>query len=451
MEDTIAVISTALGIGAISIIRISGNDAISIVNKVSKSKNLLEVPSHTIHYDHILDDGKIVDEVLISVMREPKTFTRENVVEINAHGGIATTNKILEVLLKNGCRLAEPGEFTKRAFLNGRIDLTQAEGIMDLINAKTEKARTLAINQVDGKVSTLIKELRQEIIEVLANIEVNIDYPEYEDIEEMTIQKIIEKTEKIESKIKLILKESENGKLIKEGIKTSIIGRPNVGKSSLLNKLIGEEKAIVTEIEGTTRDIVEGTLNIDGILLNIIDTAGIRKTEDIVESIGVKKSLELIEKSDLILYVLNNNDFINNEDIELLSKLINKNYIVIINKMDLDNKLDISNLDLKYIVRTSAINDKGIEKLKQIIKEIFNLEQIEKEDLNYLSNARSIAILNKALTSIKEIRNGINNNMPIDMIEINIKEVWNLLGEIIGETYQEELIDQLFSQFCLGK
>lgn len=451
MEDTIAVISTALGIGAISIIRISGNDAISIVNKVSKSKNLLEVPSHTIHYDHILDDGKIVDEVLISVMREPKTFTRENVVEINAHGGIATTNKILEVLLKNGCRLAEPGEFTKRAFLNGRIDLTQAEGIMDLINAKTEKARTLAINQVDGKVSTLIKELRQEIIEVLANIEVNIDYPEYEDIEEMTIQKIIEKTEKIESKIKLILKESENGKLIKEGIKTSIIGRPNVGKSSLLNKLIGEEKAIVTEIEGTTRDIVEGTLNIDGILLNIIDTAGIRKTEDIVESIGVKKSLELIEKSDLILYVLNNNDFINNEDIELLSKLINKNYIVIINKMDLDNKLDISNLDLKYIVRTSAINDKGIEKLKQIIKEIFNLEQIEKEDLNYLSNARSIAILNKALTSIKELRNGINNNMPIDMIEINIKEVWNLLGEIIGETYQEELIDQLFSQFCLGK
>ena len=451
MEDTIAVISTALGIGAISIIRISGNDAISIVNKVSKSKKLLEVPSHTIHYDHILDDEKIVDEVLISVMREPKTFTRENVVEINAHGGIATTNKILEVLLKNGCRLAEPGEFTKRAFLNGRIDLTQAEGIMDLINAKTEKARTLAVNQVDGKVSTLIKELRQEIIEVLANIEVNIDYPEYEDIEEMTIQKIIEKTEKIESKIKLILKESENGKLIKEGIKTSIIGRPNVGKSSLLNKLIGEEKAIVTEIEGTTRDIVEGTLNIDGIILNIIDTAGIRKTEDIVESIGVKKSLELIEKSDLILYVLNNNDLINDEDIELLSKLKDKNYMVIVNKMDLDTKLDISNIDLKYVVRTSTINDSGIEKIKQVIKEIFNLEQIEKEDLNYLSNARSIAILNKALTSINEIKNGINNNMPIDMIEINIKEVWNLLGEIIGETYQEELIDQLFSQFCLGK
>ena len=451
MDDTIAVISTALGVGAISIIRVSGPDAISIVNKVSKSKNILEVPSHTINYDHILDKDKIIDEVLISIMREPKTFTRENIVEINAHGGIATTNKILEVLLKNGCRLAEPGEFTKRAFLNGRIDLTQAEGIMDLINAKTEKARTLAINQVDGKVSNLIKELRKEIIEILANIEVNIDYPEYEDIEEMTIQNIIEATKNIELKIRIILKESENGKLIKEGIKTSIIGRPNVGKSSLLNKLIGEEKAIVTEIEGTTRDTVEGTLNIDGILLNIIDTAGIRKTEDIVESIGVRKSLDLIEKSDLVLYVLNNNDLLSDEDMELLSKLKNKNHIVIINKSDLTNRLDISNIDLKYIVKTSMIDDSGIEELKKIIKEIFNLEQIEQEDLNYLSNARSIAILNKALLSIDDIQKGIKAKIPIDMLEINIKEVWNLLGEIIGETYQEELIDQLFSQFCLGK
>ncbi|MGE5456124.1 MAG: tRNA uridine-5-carboxymethylaminomethyl(34) synthesis GTPase MnmE [Ignavibacteriales bacterium] len=451
MEDTIAAISTALGIGAISIIRVSGNNAIDIVNKISKSKNLLEVPSHTIHYDHILDGEKLIDEVLISIMREPKTFTKENIVEINAHGGIATTNKILEVLLKNGCRLAEPGEFTKRAFLNGRIDLTQAEGIMDLINAKTEKARSLAINQVDGKVSNLIKELRKEIIEILANIEVNIDYPEYEDIEEMTIQKITEEVEKIENKIKIILKESENGKLIKEGIKTSIIGRPNVGKSSLLNKLIGEEKAIVTEVEGTTRDIVEGTLNVDGILLNMIDTAGIRKTNDIVESIGVRKSIELIEQSDLILYVLNNNEILTEEDIDLLSKIKNKNYIVIINKMDLNNKLDISNLDIKYVVKTSTINNEGIEELKNIIKKMFNLEQIEKEDLNYLSNARSLAILNNSLNSIKEIKNGIKNNMPVDMIEINIKEVWNLLGEIIGETYQDELIDQLFSQFCLGK
>lgn len=451
MEDTIAAISTALGIGAISIIRVSGNNAIDIVNKISKSKNLLEVPSHTIHYDHILDGEKLIDEVLISIMREPKTFTKENIVEINAHGGIATTNKILEVLLKNGCRLAEPGEFTKRAFLNGRIDLTQAEGIMDLINAKTEKARSLAINQVDGKVSNLIKELRKEIIEILANIEVNIDYPEYEDIEEMTIQKITEEVEKIENKIKNILKESENGKLIKEGIKTSIIGRPNVGKSSLLNKLIGEEKAIVTEVEGTTRDIVEGTLNVDGILLNMIDTAGIRKTNDIVESIGVRKSIELIEQSDLILYVLNNNEILTEEDIDLLSKIKNKNYIVIINKMDLNNKLDISNLNIKYVVKTSTINNEGIEELKNIIKKMFNLEQIEKEDLNYLSNARSLAILNNSLNSIKEIKNGIKNNMPVDMIEINIKEVWNLLGEIIGETYQDELIDQLFSQFCLGK
>lgn len=451
MEDTIAAISTALGVGAISIIRVSGNEAIPIVNKIFKGKNLEKVPSHTINYGHIVNGEKVIDEVLVSVMRAPKTFTSEDTVEINCHGGIAPTNKILELLLSNGCRLADPGEFTKRAFLNGRIDLIEAEGVMDLINSKTEQARNLAINQLSGKVSSLIRNLRQEIIEILANIEVNIDYPEYEDIEELTNQKLVPKIEKVKEEIKKIIKESENGKIIKEGIKTAIVGRPNVGKSSILNKLINEEKAIVTEIEGTTRDIVEGSVNINGIILNIIDTAGIRKTEDIVEKIGVSKSLELIDKADLILYVLNNNQKLTDDDRVILEKIKNKNHIIIINKIDLETKLDIKELENRQIVYMSAINNEGIDDLKQKIKEIFNLEKIMTSDFTYLTNARSISLLKQCLKVIKEIEDGINQNNSIDMIEIDIKRVWSLLGEIIGETYDEELIDQIFKQFCLGK
>jgi tRNA modification GTPase len=450
MKDTIAAISTALGVGAISIIRVSGNDAIKIANSITKRKILETVDSHTITYDHIMEDDKVIDEVLISVMKAPRTFTCEDVVEINAHGGITTTNRILKVLLKNGCRLAEPGEFTKRAFLNGRIDLTQAEGIMDLINSKTEKARNLAINQLDGKVSNLIKDLRNDIIQILANIEVNIDYPEYEDIEELTNEKVKPMLNDLEKKMKKILNESENGKLVREGIKTSIIGKPNVGKSSLLNRLLNEEKAIVTDIEGTTRDIVEGTISIDGILLNMIDTAGIRETNDLVESIGVKKSMELIDKSDLVLYVLNNNDVITENEKEILEKLKNKNYIVVVNKCDLESNLVLPE-DIINVVKISALEDKGIDDLKDKIKEIYNLENIETEDLTYLTNARSISLLEKAYDCLKEINNGLELNMPIDMVEIDIKEMWSILGEIIGETYQDELIDQLFSQFCLGK
>lgn len=450
MKDTIAAISTALGVGAISIIRVSGNDAIKIVNSISKRKILETVDSHTITYDHIMEDGKVIDEVLISVMKAPRTFTCEDVVEINAHGGITTTNRILKELLKKGCRLAEPGEFTKRAFLNGRIDLTQAEGIMDLINSKTEKARNLAINQLDGKVSNLINELRNDIIQILANIEVNIDYPEYEDIEELTNEKVRPMLDNLEKKMKKILNESENGKLVREGIKTSIIGKPNVGKSSLLNRLLNEEKAIVTDIEGTTRDIVEGTIVIDGILLNIIDTAGIRETNDLVESIGVKKSMELIEKSDLVLYVLNNNDEITENELDILKKLENKNHIIVINKCDLESKLKLP--DNTYnIVKISALEDKGIDELKEKIKELYNFENIETEDLTYLTNARSISLLEKAYECLDSIKAGLDNNMPIDMVEIDIKDMWNILGEITGETYQDELIDQLFSQFCLGK
>ncbi len=449
MNDTIAAISTTLGIGAIAIIRVSGNQAIQIVNKIFKGKDLEKVQSHTINYGYIVENDKIIDEVLVSVMKSPKTFTKEDIVEINTHGGIAITNKVLELLLNNGCRLAEPGEFTKRAFLNGRIDLIEAEGVMDLINAKTEKARNLAINQVNGEVSKLIRNLRQKIIEILANIEVNIDYPEYEDIEQMTNEMILENIKTIEEEVKNILNKSENMKIIKEGIKTIIIGSPNVGKSSILNRLLNEDKAIVTDIAGTTRDIVEGNIKIDGIILNIIDTAGIRKTDDIVESLGVKKSLDLINEADLILYVLNNNEEILEEEKEILSKINSKNHIIIINKIDLDSKIDKSLL--KDYIEISIKNDIGIDELKNKIKEMFNLEKLDNQDLTYLSSARSISILKKSLESLESVKEGVKNKMPIDMIEIDLKQMWSLLGEIIGETYTDELIDQLFSQFCLGK
>ena len=451
MNDTIVAISTALGVGAISIIRVSGNDAVRIVNKITKNKKLNNALSHTIHYDFIVDEDKIIDEVLISVMLAPKTFTKEDVVEINCHGGIATTNKVLELLLTNGCRLAEPGEFTKRAFLNGRIDLIEAEGVMDLINSKTEASRGLAINQISGKTSNLIKDLRQQIVEILANIEVNIDYPEYEDITVVTNQMLNDRLIDIEKRIKEILNKSENGKIVKEGINVALIGRPNVGKSSLLNCLLETDKAIVTDIAGTTRDCVEGTISIDGIILNIIDTAGIRETNDVVESIGVNKSIDLINKTDLVILLLNNNEKLVAEDIELLNKIKDKNYLIVINKTDLKQNIDISNLNQDKIVYISALNNSGIDNLKNKIKEIFNFDQIITSDLTYLTNARSISLLKNALKSINDIKIGLKNNLPIDMLEIDLKNVWEQLGSIIGETYEEELIDQLFSQFCVGK
>lgn len=451
MEDTIVGISTALGIGAISIIRVSGPNSIEIVNKVFKGKDLEKVNSHTINYGHIIDNNNIVDEVLVSIMRGPKTFTTENVVEINCHGSIATTKKIMELLIIKGCRQAEPGEFTKRAFLNGRIDLIEAEGVMDLINSKTEQSRKMAVNQISGKVSLLIKSLRQELIEILANIEVNIDYPEYEDIEVMTNSILKPRINDIREKIIKIIKESENGRIIKEGIKTVIIGKPNVGKSSLLNKLIEEDKAIVTDVAGTTRDIVEGTLNVDGILLNIIDTAGIRNTDDKVEKIGVMKSLSLIDTADLILFVLNNNEVINEEEKRILEKIRKKPHIIIINKIDLETKLNIGELESDAIVYISLLNDKGLEILKNKIKKTFDIEKIETQDPTYLTNARGLAIIKNVLSTISDVENAIEQNMPVDLIEIDIKKAWYDLGEIIGETYKDQLIDQLFSQFCLGK
>ena len=448
MLDTIAAITTTLGVGAISIIRVSGNEAINIVNKIFKGKNLNEVETHTIHYGFIVENSKKIDEVLVSVMKSPKTFTMEDVVEINCHGGIATTKKVLELLLINGCRLAEPGEFTKRAFLNGRIDLIEAEGIMDLIDSKTEVARNLAMEEVSGNTSNLIHQLREKIVEIISQIEVNIDYPEYDDVKELKNNEIIPFIKDVKQELSKIIKMSENSKIIKEGINTVIIGKPNVGKSSILNALIEEEKAIVTDIPGTTRDVVEGVLNLDGIILNIIDTAGIRETNDIVEKIGVSKSLSLIDKSDLIIFVLNNNEPISEEEKEILEKIKNKPHIVIVNKIDLESKINLDNQDY---IRISVKNNIGLDKLKSRIKELFNIEKLNTSDMNYLVNSRSLAILKNCNQILDGILDNIDNVFPIDMLEIDIKEVWNLLGSIIGETYEEELLDNLFSRFCLGK
>lgn len=451
MNDTIAAISTTLGVGAISIIRISGNDAIKIVNKIFKGKNLEKVETHTINYGHIVDKDEVIDEVLVSVMKSPKTFTTEDVVEINCHGGISTTNKVLELVLNNGARLAEPGEFTKRAFLNGRIDLTQAESVMDLINSKNESKRKVAIKGLNGYVSNIIRNLRQEILELLASIEVNIDYPEYEDAIVMTNDIVKPKITEIKEKLAKIINESENGKILTSGIKTIIIGKPNVGKSSILNRLLDEEKAIVTDIEGTTRDTVEGSITINGVSLNIIDTAGIRETEDIVEKIGVEKSLSLINEADLIIIVLNNNEELSEEDKKILTACKDKKVIVVINKSDLERKINLDDIKYQNIVYTNTIDLNGINSLKEKIVELFNLNELEQQDYTYLSNVRQISLAKEANSILEEVDNGIKNEVPVDMIEIDIKRAWEKLGEIIGETYTEELIDQLFSQFCLGK
>ncbi|MCM1370457.1 MAG: tRNA uridine-5-carboxymethylaminomethyl(34) synthesis GTPase MnmE [Clostridium sp.] len=451
MNDTICGVSTAVGIGAISIIRISGKEAIKITNKIFKGKDLNKVSSHTINYGHIIENGKIVDEVLVSIMKAPKTYTMENIVEINCHGSIASVTKILELLISQGCRLAEPGEFTKRAFLNGRIDLLEAESVMDVINSKTEANLAVSINQLTGSATKMISNLRNEILNVLAQIEVKIDYPEYDDISDVTHSELLENIENIENQMNEILEESKTGKIIKEGIKTSIIGKPNVGKSSILNKLLEEEKAIVTPIAGTTRDIVEGTINIDGILLNIIDTAGIRKTNDLIENIGVNKSINLINDSDMILFVVDNSKALDDEDLQILEKLKNKNYLILINKIDLKSKIDIKELDENKVIKISAKENIGIIELKKAIKNLYNISNIETRDLTYLTSARSISLLKEAKEKIPDIKKSIQTSIPIDIIEIDIKSIWDILGKIIGETYEDELIDKLFSSFCLGK
>ena len=451
MNDTIAAISTALGVGAISIVRLSGNDAIEIVNNCFKGKDLTKVASHTINYGHIVDKNEIIDEVLVSVMKSPKTYTTEDVVEINCHGGVISTKRILETMLTHGARLAEPGEFTKRAFLNGRIDLVKSEAVMDIIDSKSEEANKLALSQLSGTTSNMIKKFREKLKQLLASIEVNIDYPEYHDIEVVTKDHIKTSIKDMKKDLEEVIKESKNMTLIKEGIKTVIIGRPNVGKSSILNKLLEQDKAIVTDIAGTTRDIVEGEIYLDGVLLNIIDTAGIRSTDDIVEKIGVEKSLSMIDDADLVIVVLNNNEKLTKEDEEILDKTKDKQRIIVINKNDLEKKLDISKKELKNIVETNTNTVEGIKQLKEKIIELFQLETIKTKDYTYLTNARQISLAKKAYQSLQDAEEGILNDLPIDMVEIDLKETFDLLGEIIGETYSEEILDHLFANFCVGK
>ena len=449
-EDTIAAIATKLGVGAISIIRVSGKDAIPLVNKIFSGKDLEKVDTHTINYGYIKKDNEKIDEVLVSVMKAPKTFTREDVVEINCHGGINPTLAVFSLLQEIGVRVAEKGEFTKRAFLNGRIDLTEAEAIMDLIESKSDNQRKLAMNSLEGKLKNYIHSFREPLKKLIANIEVNIDYPEYYDIEEVTKKDIEKEVEKLIPKLQKTIEESKSHQIVKSGIKTVIVGRPNVGKSSILNTLINQEKAIVTDIEGTTRDIVEGTVFINGVELSLIDTAGIRNTDTVVEKIGVEKSLELLEEADLVLEVFNINEELSKEDKELIAKLNKDKTIIVLNKNDLANKINKSNFDFSHVVSTNTNSLEGIDSLKDEITKMFSLDMLEETD-TFLANNRQLTCANKALETLLKIRENIKSDLPLELIEIDLQEVLNELGTITGEVYDEELLDTLFENFCVGK
>lgn len=449
MYDTICAISSSSGIGAISIVRITGPEAIDIVDKIF-SGTLKDKKTHTIHYGHIIDNGNVVDEVLVMLMRGPKTYTTEDTVEINCHGGISTTGKILEILINNGARLAEPGEFTKRAFLNGRINLLEAESVNDLIVAKTDAARTLAINNVDGKLTKKIRELREKIVKILSNIEVNIDYPEYTDELEVTHELMNKYLGEITKYLDILVSGAKNGRLIKNGVNIAIIGKPNVGKSSILNYLLDEDKAIVTNIPGTTRDIVEGTITLNGVALNFIDTAGIRETDDIVEKIGVDKSKSVASSADIIIYVLNNNEEISPEELETMGNLDSKKTIIFVNKSDLEQKINLGNIS-REIILGNTVSDNGLDNLLVAIKNKLNLDSIVNKDMSYLSNIREITLVNKASVALNSAKKSLEEGLPIDVIEIDLKRAWEYLGEIIGDAYEDELVDNIFSNFCLGK
>ena len=449
MKDTICAIATLVGESSINVIRVSGDASIEIVNKIF-DRDLTKKESNTISYGFIMDNNEKVDEVLVSVFRSPKSFTTEDIVEINTHGGKVCVNKIMELLLCNGARLAEPGEFLKRAFLNGRIDLMQAEAVSDLINSKTDNARKMSIKGVDKELSNKINDLRNNILSLIANIEVNIDYPDYEDAVVVTCDLIKEKTSYVEKEIHKLLDESKNGLLIKNGINIAIVGKPNVGKSSILNKLLKEEKAIVTDVKGTTRDIVEGTILLQGIEVNFFDTAGIRETTEIVESIGIEKSIKKINESDLILFVVDSGTEFDKEDKEVLSKIKDKKVLVVYNKDDLNIK-EIPELSSFESIKINTKDESKIDLLKNKIIEIFNLNDLTNSDYTYISNARQIGLLRKCLEIIKELNEEVDKDIPVDLLEINVKNLWETLGEITGNTYRDELLDEIFSKFCLGK
>ncbi|REJ09807.1 tRNA uridine-5-carboxymethylaminomethyl(34) synthesis GTPase MnmE [Halobacillus trueperi] len=455
--DTITAISTPMGEGAIAIVRLSGPEAVAIAANLFKGKDLNEVDSHTMHYGKIIDpeSGEMAEEVMVSVMRAPKTFTREDIVEINCHGGLVSVNRLLEIVLASGARLAEPGEFTKRAFLNGRIDLSQAEAVMDLIRAKTDRAMDVALKQMDGRLSKLIQELRQKLLETLAHVEVNIDYPEYDDVEEMSHEMMEEKTKEVHEEVTRILQTAKQGKILREGLGTAIIGRPNVGKSSLMNALVHENKAIVTEVPGTTRDVIEEYVNVRGVPLRLIDTAGIRETEDIVEKIGVERSRQVLKEADLILFVLNYGDELSEEDKKLFEAIRDMNIIVIVNKMDLEQRLDLDQMKELAgdhpVITTSLIREEGIDQLETAIGDTFFEGDLDAGDMTYVSNVRHVQLLKQAKQALEDAQNGMEMGVPLDVVQIDVTRTWEILGEIVGDTVHESLIDQLFSQFCLGK
>jgi len=449
MNDTICAIGTLVGESSINIIRVSGDKSISIVNKLF-DKDLEKKETHTITYGFIMDKNEKVDEVLVSVFKKPKTFTTEDIVEINTHGGKTSVNKIMELLLTNGCRMAEPGEFLKRAFLNGRIDLIEAESVSDMINSNTQAARKMSMRGISHELSSRINSIREEILSLIANIEVNIDYPEYEDAVIVTRDLINKKLLDVEDKINKMVDSSKNGIIIKNGLNIAIVGKPNVGKSSILNALLGEEKAIVTDIKGTTRDIVEGSILIKGIEINLFDTAGIRETNELVESIGIKKSIDKIDSADLVLFIIDSSSNFEKEDKKVLDSLKDKKVLVVYNKIDIgDKKEELLN---KYDhIELTVKDNKKIELLKEKIAEIFNLDDINKSDYTYISNVRQISLLKNCLGIIKDIKKELKNETPVDLIEINIKILWETLGEITGNVYKDELLDEIFSKFCLGK
>lgn len=449
--DTIAAISTPLGEGAIGIVRLSGSEAIAIADKVFTGKSLANCHSHTLNYGHITENTRVLDEVMVGVMKAPKTFTREDVIEINTHGGIAVMNEILQLLLRNGARMAEPGEFTKRAFLNGRMDLSQAEAVMDIIRAKTDQAMNIAVKQLDGSLSNLINKTRQEILETLAQVEVNIDYPEYDDVEEMTTRMLREKTAAFQTLLENLLKTAKRGKILREGLSTAIIGRPNVGKSSLLNHLLREEKAIVTDIAGTTRDVIEEYVNINGVPLKLVDTAGIRETDDVVERIGVERSHKALEEADLVLLVLSANEALTDQDRQLLALSEGSNRIILLNKTDLPENIETADLP-DDVIKISVLEDTNIDKIEAKINDLFfENAGIVEQDATYLSNSRHIALIEQALEALTAVNDELDAGMPVDLVQVDMTRTWEILGEITGDAAPDELITQLFSQFCLGK
>lgn len=453
--DTIAAIATPIGEGGISIIRVSGENALEIVNKIFRGANLNKVASHTIHYGHIIDyaNKDVVDEVLVTVMLAPKTFTRENTVEVSCHGGLLVTQKILQLILDNGARMATPGEFTKRAFINGRIDLTQAESIMDIIEAKTDRARQVAMKQLEGGLLFEIRKLRQELLNTMAHEEVNIDYPEY-DMDDVTSKEMYDKAQQVIKEIDKLLATAQEGKVVRSGFATAIVGRPNVGKSSLLNYLSKEEKAIVTNIAGTTRDTLEEYVSLKGILLKLIDTAGIRQTDDIVEKIGVERSKRAITESDLVLLLINSSEELTEEDQKLLELTQDKKRIIILNKADQVAKItkkDIQKITDSPIVTISVLKKKNMIGLEEAIKSLFLQGITDSKSEVMVTNQRQNDLLRKAKQSLIEAIEAINDNMPLDLVQIDLKEAWDSLGEITGDTAPDELITQLFSKFCLGK